>query len=334
VRIPEHPDERGRLPGGPDGLRVVLAGARSLHALLGDAEPPPFAWLQEHTDRACALALAGRHDELTEVLAGLLPALETAARSEPEFRCAEVHELMALAYQSCSAALARMNEPDAAWIAADRAMAAAERAGNLLLVAAGAHRLASVFLGARSYLLAEETARTTVTALQGLAEAGDPDAISVCGGLTLLRAVTAARSGHPAAALRHLAYARRLAGGLEPDPSGSAAFGPCQVALYEIAVSVELGDSERALRVAAAAPPGLPPGRQARMLVDVARAHALRGQAEDAAAALDRAASADPGFIRDSEPAARLIRDLLALRDPPPAAARLAARLGVTGYQE
>jgi tetratricopeptide (TPR) repeat protein len=319
-----------RRPGGPDALSVVLAGARSLHALLGTVRPPPFAWLRDGTDRACALARAGRHDELTSVLADLLPALEAAARSQPEFRTADVYELMALAYQSCSAALARMNQPEAAWIAADRAMAAAERAGNLLLVAAGAQRLTSVFLGAERYALAEETARTTVTALQDLAAAGDPDAISVCGGLTLLRAVIAARSGRPAAAGRHLAYARRLAGSAEQEPGIGGAFGPGQVRLYEIAVSVDLGDAGHALRLAAAAPAGLPACHQARMLVDVARAHALRGQAEDAAAALDQAAAVDPEFVRDSEPATRLLRDLLARSSPPPAAVRLAARLGIT----
>ena len=67
---------------------------------------------------------------------------------------------MAATYQACSAALAKLGEPEAAWIAADRAMAAAERAGNPLLVAAGAFRLVFVFLTARHYDQAEETART------------------------------------------------------------------------------------------------------------------------------------------------------------------------------
>ncbi len=48
----------------------------------------------------------------------------------PAIRRAEASELLATAYQACSAALAKLGEPEAAWIAADRAMDAAERAGN------------------------------------------------------------------------------------------------------------------------------------------------------------------------------------------------------------
>ena len=186
------------------------------------------------------------------MLADLLPGLESAVRADPESRHPDVYELLAVAYQSCSAALARMNEPDAAWIAADRAMAAAERAGNLLLVAAGSQRLAAVFLGARHYALAEETARTTVAALQELAELGDPDAVALCGSLTLLRAVIAARTGRAAAAYYQLASARRRAARLCPEQVEQAEFGPDYVTLYEIAVSVDLGDAGHALRVAGA----------------------------------------------------------------------------------
>jgi hypothetical protein len=320
-----------RRPAGADGLRVVLAGAHSLRAMLGPAPPPSFAWLRVRTEWACELSRTGRYAELAEVLADLLPGLESAVRADPESRHPEVYELLAVAYQSCSAALARMNEPDAAWIAADRAMAAAERAGNLLLVAAGSQRLAAVFLGARHYALAEETARTTVAALQELAELGDPDAVALCGSLTLLRAVIAARTGRAAAAYHQLASARRLAARLCPEQVAQAEFGPDYVILYEIAVSVDLGDAGHALRVAGAAPPaGLPPSHRARMLVDVARAFALREQVDEAADALDRAEAACAAYVRDSDRARQLVRDLLALRPPgPPALGRLAARLGV-----
>jgi len=83
---------------------------------------------------------------------------------------------MATAYQACSAALAKLGEPEAAWIAADRAMAAAERAANPLLVAAGAFRLVFVFLAARHYDQAEETARTTADSLTRVASDVGEDA--------------------------------------------------------------------------------------------------------------------------------------------------------------
>ena len=99
---------------------------------------------------------------------------------------------MATTYQACSAALEKIGEPDLAWIAADRAMAAAERAGNAMLVAAGAFRLVFVFIAARHYAQAEETARTAAAALWPKADQGDLQAMSLWGGLTLQRAVIAA----------------------------------------------------------------------------------------------------------------------------------------------
>jgi hypothetical protein len=86
-----------------------------------------------------------------------------------------------MTYQACSAALAKLGEPEAAWIAAERAMDAAERAGNPMLVAAGAFRLVFVFLAARHYDQAEEKARTATDALRASAEAGDPAAMSLWG---------------------------------------------------------------------------------------------------------------------------------------------------------
>jgi len=208
-------------------------------------------------------------------------------------------------------------------------MAAAERAGNLLLMAASAHRLASVFLSAHRDALAEETARTTIAALQGLAALGDPDAVALCGGLTLIRAVVAARAGRQSAAYGQLARARHLASRLGPKRAGGAPeFGPDYVALYEISVSVDLGDAGHALRVAATADTtGLSPGRQARMLIDVARAFVLREQVDGAVDALARAEAIGAAYVRSSDRARRVIADLLAADQPPAALAALTARL-------
>jgi hypothetical protein len=99
----------------------------------------------------------------------------------------------------------------AAWIAADRAMAADERAGNPLLVAAGAFRLVFVFLAARHYDQAEETARTAPEALWPMADHGDQQAVSLWGGLTLQRAVAAARLNDPGTAYDLLEQTRGMA---------------------------------------------------------------------------------------------------------------------------
>lgn len=311
-------------------LRLVLAGAHSLRAMLGERPAPPAAWLRAQTDRACNLAAAGRFAELADVLASLLPGLETAVRCRARPGPGDLHELMAVVYQVCAAALARLGETEAAWVAADRAMAAAEQAGNLVLVAAGAHRLASVFLGAQRYALAEETARTTIHALDGLAALGDPDAVALCGGLTLLRAAVAARAGRLSAAYGQLARARQLSARLGGQRAGGfPEFGPECVALYEIAVSVDLGDAGHALRVAAATDlTGLSPGRRARALIDVARAHALRGQIGEAVGALAAAEALGPCYVAGSSRAREVIADLLGRAQPPPRAlADLQARL-------
>jgi transcriptional regulator with XRE-family HTH domain len=318
-------------PPAAEALRTILAGAHSLRAMLGESRAPALTKLRAQTEKACALASCERYDELAEVLGGLLPGLEAAVRAVTPAQQPDIHELTAVCYQACAAALAKLGEPMASWIATDRAMAAAERAGNLLLAAAGAYRLASVFLEARQFGLAEETARTAFAALLGLAELGDPDALSLCGGLTLLRAVVAARTSHPSAAFGQLTKARQLASRLgDQRADGVPEFGSQYVALYEIAVSVDLGDAGHALRTAASVDfAALSPARQARVLIDLARAYALRDQVAEATDALLRAEALGACLQRDRDRACQVIRELLARRTP--AAGELAAlaeRLG------
>ena len=145
-------------PPGAGELRLVVSGAHALRAMLGGGRAPAVSTLRTKAGKVWELIHAGRYSELAELLSGLVPDLEAAARSAGEDQRPEVFGLLATTYQACSAALAKLGEPDVAWIAADRAMAAAERAGHPLLVAAGAYRLVFVFLAARHHDQAEETA--------------------------------------------------------------------------------------------------------------------------------------------------------------------------------
>jgi hypothetical protein len=302
-----------------DRLRLLLAGAHSLCAMLGESRAPALGSLRATTDRACALASSGDYEQLAAVLGDLLPGLEAAGRTVPAALQADTYELTALAYQACSTALMKLGEPPAAWVAADRAMAAAEKAGNLPLAAAGQYRLASVFLDAHEHALADEMARTTLLALRGLAELGDPDALSLCGGLTLLRALISARTNHPAAAYGHLAKARLLASRLAGrQADGMPEFSAPYVAVFEIAISVDLGDAGHALRTAASVDmASVTAGQLAQMLIDIARAYAMREQVDEATAALLRAADLGPAQFHDRERACYVIRDLLTMRNSP-----------------
>lgn len=320
----EPPDARG--------MRLVLSGAHALRAMLNGRRPPALSTLRSKSRKAWDLTHAGRYSDLTELLRGLVPDLETAARTLPQAQRNEAFELMAAVYQACSAALAKLGEPEAAWIAADRAMAAAEWAGNPLLVAAGAFRLVFVFLTARHYDQAEETARTATEALRSLADQGDPQAMSLWGALMLQRAVTASRVNDPDAAYEHLEQARRIADRLgEGRNDYNTEFGPANVALYEIAVAVELGDAGRALRTAATVDTtGLSPERRARTLIDVARAHAQRRQVREAVAALRQAEDITPEQVRTHELMRQVVSDVLTMQDPPSNDLRdLAGRVGV-----
>jgi transcriptional regulator with XRE-family HTH domain len=320
------------------GLRLVLSGVHSLRAMLNGHDSPGLDSLRTRTEKVWELTHAGRHAELTELLRVLIPDLETAARALPAAEQSQVFELMASAYQACSAALAKIGEPDAAWIAADRSMSAAERSGHPLLVAAGAYRLGFVFISARQFDQAEETARTAADALLHLAEGGSPEAMSLWGALTLQRALIAARAGNADAAYAHLDRARQMAERIGDGRNDyNTEFGPTNTDLSEIAIAVDLGDAGRALRAAGTVDmASMSAERRARTLLDVARAHAQRRQVGEAVAALRQAEDTAPELLRGHYLVRQLVSDLRTMQDDKPDAElhELSVRLGIAGVRD
>jgi hypothetical protein len=143
--------------------------------------------------------------------------------------------------------------------------------------------------------------------------------MSLWGGLTLQRAVVAARVNDPDTAYDQLERAREMAARLgEGRNDYNTEFGPANVALHEIAVAVELGDAGRALRASATVDTtGLSGERQARMLIDVARAHTQRRRVHEAVAALRKAEAITPEQIRGHDLVRQIVSDLLTMQDPP-----------------
>lgn len=320
-------------PPGASRLRLVLSAAHSLKAILGVPETPDVPRLRTDVDRAWSLAHEGSYTDLAELLEDLVPRLEGAVRgaTDDEQR-AELFRLLAGVYQTCSAASTNLGEPEAAWIAVDRAVVAAERANDPLLMAAGTFRLSIVFLGGRQYEQAAHAAGTAADALRPLTDFGQPEAVALRGALTLQRAVAAARMNQAEEAYAYLSEAAALAERIgEGRNDYNTEFGPANVSLHEVSVAVELGDAGVALRAAGAVDvSALSTERQTRFHIDVARAHTQRRQVDEAVAALFRALDLSPEMTRSLPLVKRTAGDLMTMAQPASEQLRsLAVELGL-----
>lgn len=331
----------GHRPGSAvfDQLRLLLTGHPALEQLFGDEadreSAPKLPELRQRVDVAWQLAHESRLVDVGSTLLELIPDLEHAVRST-QTRRPEMLTLLSRAYQVAATAFTRQEEVDAAWIAADRALSAAEESGDALSVVAGTYRMAQAFLRLQRLEQAEQAARVSVQALaaQVAAEQPRPEVLSLYGSLQLMLAVIAATDGNRTAARSGLAAARAAADRLgEGRNDFDTEFGPTGVAANAVAVAVELGDAGEALDIARTVDASvLSPERQARFLVDVARAHAQRRQAQEALDALLNAERLTPELVHSDHRAREVVRDLLqfAGRRPADELRELAGRAAVT----
>ncbi|MEU4874722.1 helix-turn-helix transcriptional regulator [Streptomyces sp. NPDC021608] len=320
-------------PPGASRLRMVLSAAHSLKAVLSRQDTSPdVPALRAEVDRAWSLTHQGNYADLAELLEELVPRLESATRSVPDSDRPELFRLLAVMYHTCSGALANMGEPEAAWIAVDRAVVAAERANDPLLMAAGEFRLSLVFLGARHFEQAAQVSGSAADALGPLSESGQVEAVALRGALTLQRAVAAARLNLADEAYGYLREAREMGERVGDGRNDyNTEFGPTNVALHEVAVAVDLGDAGVAMRAAQTVDAsGLSAERQTRFQIDVARAYAQRRQVGDAVTALLAARELSPELVRALPLVKQLTADLLTMSQPPSEELRaLAGELGV-----
>lgn len=299
-------------------LRLALTGHPALPLLFSETagEVPSARDAQERADDAWSLVHASRYTDAGPALVPLISELESAVRSAPPDQRPAVARVLAGVYQAVTELFVKVGDIEVAWLAADRALFAAERAGNLGLVAAGHHRLAHTFLSAGRYQQARHAATVAADALRSGPPGLGVEGQSALGALCLVRSIICARSGDRGGAWQAIGEAETLAGVVGAGRNDfNLEFGPANVALHAVAVAVELGDAgdalDRAGRVDTA---GLSAERRSRFLVDVARAHAQRRDRGDAIAALLEAERIAPEQIRDHPKVRVLVRDLL--QDP------------------
>lgn len=303
-----------------DGARLLISGHPVLDTLLPEPgrEAAPSETLESltaQTDEAWRLAHTSQFADLTLLLQNLVPSLERSCRAHRGTEHhAELLRLLARTYQALAAGFTRQDEADAAWVAADRAIGAAEASGSPLDVCAGIYRLAQAFVRLRHLDQAEHAASTALeTLFRHLEDRGPtPEESSVMGSLHLVLALVHARGGQRAEARADITAAREIAANISDRNDFNLEFGPTNVEIQAVAMAVELGDAGEAVDVGTQVQAGsLSNERRARLAMDLGRAYVQRRETGEALACLLEAEELAPEMIHSHTAARAAIRELV-----------------------
>ena len=198
------PEGQQPQPVGPTSLvmpaeveAVQLALERyELHGLCPAPDPPPLDVVRKSVRHAWAAFQHGRYPVVVRAVPKLLRDVQAAevAYRVPAERVAETAHLHGQAYLVASALVRKLGQHRLAWIAADRAMTIAERAGDILLTGLAAGYAGQALIGVGRARSAVELATLAATALAP-GGAAYPEHLSVYGHLLLQAAIAAATIG-------------------------------------------------------------------------------------------------------------------------------------------
>lgn len=314
---------------------AALAGVRSAI----NAQPSPTvaqAGLNELSERV-STAWRARHasPEHRTTLGALPPALIRDTRTASAV-CGGAQRRIALGLESDVLGLTQMflaYQPAAEllWRVAERSMVTAQESGDAHARAMAAWFMIEALRDAGDWDSAMEVNRSALDDAERHAEGG-ADVVAMIGALHTLAALTAARAGEEGRARRHRNNAEQVVRRL---PSGYVHrwtwFSPEVAGFYALSVAVELRKGAEAVCAAGHVDPAAIASRQrrARHLVEVARAHHLRADAEAALGAVRKAMDAAPETVRYNAHARRIVLDLCGDATRRGAAGRLAAEIGL-----
>jgi transcriptional regulator with XRE-family HTH domain len=302
-------------------------------------EPPSLEQLRKAVNHAWLTYQHAKCGMLTRALPKLLrdaQAADTAYAGTAQSGSAA--HLLAQVYQLASSTLRKLGENELSWLAADRAIAAAQRSGDPLLAGVATYRVALSLLALGR---ARPALEVNVNVANRLAPGSDgqpttPERLSVYGMLLLQGAIAAARIGDTASVRDLLAGADEAARALGGDHNHYwTSFGPTNVQLHRAAAAVELGEGKLAVETHHRIDPygfgALLPERRAHHFLDLARGFAQTGDVEGASEMLLEGDRLAPSEIRCRPVAREVLSDVLRRTrgTPPPPIAELAENMGV-----
>jgi len=325
-----------------DSIRASLERYERLGKYLGAAPIPatPTAELKKAVSHAWYAYEKANYPALARTLIDLLRAAPVAEEQAQTTEArAEAAALLTQVYQIASTLLRKLGEPQLSWLAADRAIGAAQRCDDPLLIGIATTRVANAL---RSLGRFEAALDLNVQVAHGMmSEIGstaksDPEAMSVYGALLLQGAMAASLTGDAATTrdlLRAASSAAQLVG--EGKNYYWTSFGPTNVELHRAASFVELGEGRQAIqvheRIPQSALAALVPERRAHHYLDLARACAQVGRLDQAGEAMVMADQLAPNEIRCRPLAHDILADLLRRDTGPgaPSVRHLAETMGI-----
>lgn len=299
-----------------DAARMAISGHPALGTLLGtdqssDAVPDLDA-LQDEVEEVWSLTHQARFAEVSEMVTALVPALEHAVRVVSPEDKPRGYRMLARAYQALAAAFARQGDSGSSWVSADRAVAAAELSGDVLLVGAGVFRMVHAFVRLGKLGEAEHAVTGAVEAVGSMADLA-PEGLSVLGSLHLAKALVHARCSQRTEAREEIGKARAVADRLAEDRNDyNLEFGPTNVSIQAVSTAVDLGDAGEAIDLAETIDASaLSPERYGRLLMDLGRAHAQRRHLGEATSCLLRAEELSPETVHTHTAVRAAIKELV-----------------------
>jgi hypothetical protein len=275
-------------------LSQTLFGSRAVEAVAVE----PVARITSHvwTDYQ-----QGRLGRVIAALPGLVKSAqaleETSGPTDhrPWIVSARIHHLAATT-------LAKIGEADLAWIAAERAMSAAERSDDPLSLASAARAGTHALLAVGRFDDAVNLGQTAADWLAQQVDQNDPAALSITGMLHLRTAIAAAHRQDRVTTRTLLEAADASATRLGQDANyWHTSFGPTNVQLHRVAANLDLGDVAWVVEYGSQVDASdLPAERSVAHRVDLARAYSYVARDDDALAQLLDAEAVAPQIVRHS----------------------------------
>jgi transcriptional regulator with XRE-family HTH domain len=335
------PERRNGASGGMeqsevDNIRCALERYEQVNAFNVQVESPCPEELRKSVQHAWMVYQHARYEVLIRLLPRLLRDAQAAdAAALPGDDGPRAAHLLAQVYQIVSSAMRKLGELDVAWLAADRSIAVAERAGDRLLAGSASYRVGSAMLALGRPRPALEL-HVNIANRLATDSPTSPEHASVYGMLLLQGAMAAARIGDAATVRDLLAGAEEAARVVGPNHNYYwTSFGPTNVQLHRAAAAVELGEGGIAVQTHERLDPAgfaaLPPERRAHHYIDLARGLAQEGDVERASEMLLEGDRLAPSEVRCRPLVHEVLSDVLRRIKGTPSApvAELAETMGV-----